>query len=439
MEEYLHGIFYTILYVLLCKTFIETFEERRKPSNKVYEYGVTACLIVLDYLVSIVLDRNIVLKEIVIVALGTFFMWLYFKQSCLKISVWVLLYQGLCIVVDYISILGMSRCFPVITTERLHEPLVIMMLGVLSQMLLVCLLMLLRRYAVKKSSEMLTTMEWVRFAVFPLFTIFVLAALLAYFAIPQNQNEKNILIYIAFGLLAMNIIVFYLINDILKREAQIREDRLLLERVKNETGMYRTISENYDKQRKREHEYQNQLTCIAALARDHKVDEINRYLKKYNDEILVHTDLIDTNHVIVNAILNSKYQEARKKGIVFVVKVNDLSEVKLKDEDIVLILSNLLNNAIEASEVCDQAVIRLNFVKEGRQVILSVVNTYSKEPSTDGNKFITTKAEDTDTHGIGISNIKETVEKYGGSCVIKYDKKSFRFAILIPDERADTI
>lgn len=42
-----------------------------------------------------------------------------------------------------------------------------------------------------------------------------------------------------------------LINDILKREVQITENRLLLERVKNETGMYRTISENYDKQKKK--------------------------------------------------------------------------------------------------------------------------------------------------------------------------------------------
>ena len=31
-------------------------------------------------------------------------------------------------------------------------------------------------------------------------------------------------------------------------------------------GMYRTISENYDKQKKREHEYKNQLALIAALA-----------------------------------------------------------------------------------------------------------------------------------------------------------------------------
>ena len=139
----------------------------------------------------------------------------------------------------------------------------------------------------------------------------------------------------------MNIIVFCLINDILKREVQITENRLLLERVKNETGMYRTISENYDKQKKREHEYKNQLALIAALASENRVDEINHYLKQYNHEIMQHTDFIDTNNVIVNAILNSKYQETREKCIVFVVKVNDLSDLRIKDEDIVLILSNL--------------------------------------------------------------------------------------------------
>lgn len=95
-------------------------------------------------------------------------------------------------------------------------------------------------------------------------------------------------------------------------------------------------------------------------------------------------------------------------------------------------MSNLLNNAIEASEQCAQPVIKLKFVKENRHIILSVVNTFSKDPLTDGNRFLTTKTENNEVHGIGISNIKETVEKYGGSCVIKYDKKSFRFAILIP-------
>ena len=45
--------------------------------------------------------------------------------------------------------------------------------------------------------------------------------------------------------------------DILKREALIRENRLLIERAKNETGMYRAISENYEKYVENLREIQN--------------------------------------------------------------------------------------------------------------------------------------------------------------------------------------
>ena len=318
--------------------------------------------------------------------------------------------------------------------ERLSEPLINAMLGILSQMLQVCFIMVLRRYVVKKSSEMLTTLEWVRFTIFPVYTIIVLIALLTNFEISESDHQKNILICIAFGLLVMNVIVFCLINDILKREVQITENRLLLERVKNETGMYRTISENYDKQKKREHEYKNQLALIAALASENRVDEINHYLKQYNHEIMQHTDFIDTNNVIVNAILNSKYQETREKGIVFVVKVNDLSDLRIKDEDIVLILSNLLNNAIEACEQCEKPIIKMKFVKEEHQIVLSVANTFSVTPVIVAKRYITTKTKEADRHGIGLENIKETVGKYDGSCVIKHDDDNFKVAILIHNQ-----
>ncbi len=332
---------------------------------------------------------------------------------------------------DYITILLMSKCFPVISIGNLSEPLINLALGILSQMLIVCFIILLRRFVVKKSSEMLTTIEWMRFTIFPVYTIIVLIALLKNFEIPGNFHQKNLLLGIAFGLLIMNIVVFSLINDIVKREVQITDNRLLLERVKSETGMYRTMSENYDKQKKREHEYKNQLALIAALASENRADEIQRYLKKYNDEYMQHVDFIDTNNVIVNAILNSKYQETRKKGIVFVVKVNDLSNLEIKDEDIVLMLLNLLNNAIEASEKSENPLIKMKFVKEEYQIVLSVVNTFSGNLVMAGNKYLTTKTEEADRHGIGLENIRDTVKKYDGSCVIKHDENYFKVAILI--------
>lgn len=184
-------------------------------------------------------------------------------------------------------------------------------MGCLSQILLFCIILGIRRYFANSSVSMMTEFEWVRFAVFPIFTIGSIVSMLANFEAMEEVGQKNVLVCMTFGMLLINILVFYLIHDILEREAQIREDKLFRERMKNETMMYRQISENYDKQCKREHEYKNQMMVISALLKKNQLKNLERYLNKTCEEITYKIDAIDTNNVIINAILNTKYQEAR--------------------------------------------------------------------------------------------------------------------------------
>lgn len=121
------------------------------------------------------------------------------------------------------------------------------------------------------------------------------------------------------------------------------------------------------------------------------------------------------------------------KNIAFIFKINDLSKINIRDEDIVVILSNLLNNAIEACEKCiDKKVIKMKFVKEGNKVIISVRNTYNGEIMIQDGEIQTSKRQEENEHGIGIGNIMDVITKYGGSHVIQNDKNEFYFSIIIP-------
>ena len=138
--------------------------------------------------------------------------------------------------------------------------------------------------------------------------------------------------------------------------------------------------------------------------------------------------------MVVNTILNEKYYEMDKKGIAFVFRVNDLSGLAIEDDDIVVILSNLINNAIEA---CDriaegERIIRLKFMTEDDAVVLSVRNTYGGKVVTERGRFVTTKPTDTEEHGIGIKNIRHVVKKYGGTCSVRYSGNDFYIALLFP-------
>ncbi|MGP1433391.1 MAG: ATP-binding protein [Catonella sp.] len=138
--------------------------------------------------------------------------------------------------------------------------------------------------------------------------------------------------------------------------------------------------------------------------------------------------------MIVDAILNSKYKDTLEKGIIFIFQLNDLSKINISDEDIVVILSNLLSNAIEACEkYSGKKIIKLKFVQEGDNIIISVKNTYNGKLGIKDGEIQTSKLYEIDEHGIGIKNIIDVIEKYQGSYTIQNDKEEFYFSIMLPN------
>ena len=98
----------------------------------------------------------------------------------------------------------------------------------------------------------------------------------------------------------------------------------------------------------------------------------------------------------------------------------------------VVILANLLDNAIEACEKLDcNKVIRLKLVKEKQQMVLSVQNPVAVPVEIKNNDIQTGKG-DKKNHGIGLKNIQMVLDKYGGIGRIRCDKGWFYYTAVIP-------
>jgi sensor histidine kinase regulating citrate/malate metabolism len=106
----------------------------------------------------------------------------------------------------------------------------------------------------------------------------------------------------------------------------------------------------------------------------------------------------------------------------------------MDDEDIVTILSNLLDNAVEACKKCESGkrIIKLKLVNEDGMIKIGVRNTFQNPVLYENWEIKSTKKIRTEEHGIGIKNIIKAVEKYNGSYVIKNDGEEFYFSIVIP-------
>lgn len=431
MFELMQSVLLIFIEIMCCKIFYETFGEVR------YKGWINAIQFILllsstCFYVYIFLEHFLIRQVAVILTFSVFMLW-HVKISLKKSFVLAVLFDALLLAMDSLAFLIMSWLSLDMKISEQQYAIASLLAYLLVKVIMFFLILVIRKQFAKKSMKKMLDTEWLRFLFFPVFTIIAISVMLSVFEYVQTIEQANLLAVIAFGMVGMNMLVFYLINDIMEREVKMHENKVFQIQAKNQLEMYRSISENFDNLKRKTHEFKNQISCIESLLDKKQYSKLEEYVKKIYGSLNNEPDAINTNNVIVNAILNTKYQEAEAKGIVFVFRVNDLSELKMKDEDVVTILANLLNNAIEACEMCEnKKVIKFKFFKEDDNIIIAVKNTFNYDIVYENGEIKSTKVSNVDEHGVGIKNVLKIIEKYGGSYVIEDKNKEFFFSIIIP-------
>ena len=89
-----------------------------------------------------------------------------------------------------------------------------------------------------------------------------------------------------------------------------------------------------------------------------------------------------------------------------------------------IILSNLFDNAIEASRITKEKVIRVSMKYAKGIFCIKISNSHNNLIKKKNNNYITTKSN-SKVHGYGINNVKHILEKYNGNIEVKHDNHIF--------------
>ena len=298
-----------------------------------------------------------------------------------------------------------------------------------NSLLLVIVLLFRRKY--KRQKSVWTVTNWMRFGYFPAFSI---AAIVVFNGFSWNTGfpDYNIQLIAIASFSVISIFAFYFIGNILEKEAEVHKMKLMQERSQNQVDMYRNMQYSYRQQARRMHDYKNQLNCIQGLLDNGSTEEASAYIQKLTGNLNRSMDLINTKHAVVNVIVNQKYRYAMEKGITMVISVNDLSRLTMSEEDIVTLLVNLLDNAVEACEkLSGSKIIQFKMELEDEQLILSIRNP-TGTPVTIKDKIAATTKKDKCLHGIGLMNVDSVMKKNHGTSVLKCTDGFFYFSAIIP-------
>lgn len=232
------------------------------------------------------------------------------------------------------------------------------------------------------------------------------------------------------ALLLANLAVLFL----LRRMEQAARDRERLaaldEQFQMQSRNMEATRELYETQRKATHDFGSQLEVLGQLLQHQEYDAARDYLKSVSDRRLESQALVDCRHPALNALFNTKAQTAQAKGIEIRFEVNDLSGLPFQQADLTVLMANLLDNAIQASEKSPQPrAIEVQALRE-EGFFFSVRNT--SLPVAVENGCICTTKNDAKLHGFGLLNVKSIVEKYKGIWLMQYQEGWFQFTGEIP-------
>lgn len=417
--------------MICCQMYFEIFGRPRRTGiiNIVYFILMT----ISTYGIAVIFSQLIMYKIISVILVIAFIMAVRYDISFKKSFILAILYEGILLAADY---LAFSFCKKFISSEGYaveYYSTEILLIVVFGKMIFFLFIVVLKKIFLKQETTLLTDSEWIRYLLFPVFTIGCVMAMISAFSYIVSEEQANLIMTIAVGMFGMNLLVFHLIHDILKREIQLHENKRFLIQAENQVALYQSIADKFEYHKRRTHEYKNQLICMKGLLNTKKYEKALLYVEEVSGGLNQQVDAIDTNHAIVNAILNAKYEEAVKNDILFVVQVNNLSRIPIKEQDIVVILSNLLDNAIEACMYCTgEKKIKLKVIDEGERITIAVCNTYAIAVLYENGTIVSSKLARYGEHGIGLQNIMRTVKKYGGSHVITHSNTEFKVSIVIP-------
>lgn len=248
-----------------------------------------------------------------------------------------------------------------------------------------------------------------------------------------SQNEKNSLLELTslFGAGITISLLIYLYDCLVK----IFMEHTQIELVRKEKEYYHReaemIQQNQETTQHFRHDWKNRIQVMNQLANEEQWEELKKYLLEVEDKVSDMQLYSNTGNLLVDSIINSKLYTAKKREISVIANIVLPKDIGIDNDDMVVILGNLLDNAIEANENgTHEKRIELSLRYEEGCILIHIQNTFGETPITNQGKYLTRK-KNASMHGIGIKSIEDTVEKYHGITEISIVERLFVVDIMM--------
>lgn len=311
-----------------------------------------------------------------------------------------------------------------------YEKLIFLEVNILTKLLLIYIVTIIKTVKLKVNLNN-KQYKYIFFSII----LNLLSAILIFATIYKTTQSVTdfaldfVIALISSSILILNIFFMWLIIRVSKDSNLRAENKCIKENIQLQHQYYLNMQESQMKVKKLYHDMKNHMICIENLyGKNEYVESINNQLKECNS-------IFNTNNMILDIILNDKKRICESKGIDLIADINFKECNFIDSADVCSIFSNMIDNAIEACENIEDNGISKKINIKGTIVkslyIIKCENPKNNIIKLKSGKILTNK-KDKFLHGIGISSMKNSIEKYNGNLEVNDLNTRFLINICIP-------
>ena len=228
-----------------------------------------------------------------------------------------------------------------------------------------------------------------------------------------NDFNSQIAVFIVTAAFIVGNVVFYvLVGQVLKLQKEKYELELVEGMMSFEHESYEHASRIWEEARKARHDMKQHLEIV----RDYLENGDQDGCKKYVNTLLPSVEkspgsVIRSDNKVIDYVLNSKLAGRDDIDLLISGSLGDISDIE--EPDLVSILGNILDNALEAISKIDEKELELIFFTQNNNRLILCKNSISNSVLSNNKMLLSTK-KDRHLHGLGTKIVRQETEKYGG-------------------------
>ena len=250
-----------------------------------------------------------------------------------------------------------------------------------------------------------------------------------------SQNDLSALVYsiISVSFLAMSIIVIYFFTYVCSSFQQKQRLYVLQTNYSTMEEKLAVQTQNSEKLQKVRHDIKNHLMNIKTLlvsGDTHKATELLNEVMAQADDITISIDQ-STGNSVLDAAISFKAAECKNREICFEYSLQALPPLHIDSVDISSVITNLLDNAIDAASKTPEPWVSLKILMHGSYLSVIVQNTFANDVVTSEKGALMSTKEASGEHGYGTQIITQIAQKYDGDFIWKSSNGVFQANVIL--------